>query len=938
MKSPDEVSPELQTLIDGLLDGLLSEEEIQQLEAFLRGCPGAQVYFRRYCQLHINLDTGTRVQRAVDAFRNRRVGTAQPAPVGVTVCSGQRLWAWAARCGRAFFQSPQVAWASCAVIVGLVGVGLYFRVFNGALQQEAGQVSTVRSSERDMIHVRLDTEETRTVGLGDKGQVIVEGPADLELIGTSRGRLQRGRVKINKTDGGGFVLETPRGVVTDLSTEFGVDVAHDLATEVIVFDGSVELAAGGKPGSVRLVRGEGVVVGAAGELDRVMSIVTYGDRLFRRASAPDEEEVPLITEVRDNIRVSESKQFYEIVAGGLGEDAFCYVDRPEDDWNGVDKRGMPAYLIGADYVKTFCGDQVRQDLKISVTLSRPAKLYVFMDDRVAPPDWLRTGFVDTGDNIGRDNGKMSPLSGMKDYVRDLGAGNSIDHRHSIWMRVVDQAGVVDLGPIWGAVDETAMYGIAAVAIEPDAPVVSVSAGVEPVDWSRFAELMGMRSEDAFGQDLIGLVQRESGHLYDLIHSTYPLEHYSYFGEAEGYRVNATGLGNSLRTLAHFAWGNAVMIRTGVFDPSLASVSQGEALRRTELAIRGVAMTHIANNNVPKYYHWGQGVRNRSWQAAYWASRGAQAAWMLWDSLSTETQQAVATMVKYEADALANDIVPYWRSRAGTSLTPGDTKAEENAWNSRIVTVAQAMMPNDPHVGLWRQKASELMISSYSRPSDVHNTTPVDGRQVSQWLNGYNTFDDGVLVNHHIVHPDYIAAHTLTYDTLVDATLAGQCIPASAFFNEQLTWDAMTKLAFVVGTNPYGTGEARPVLPPGGTVFHRRPDGRLDPTLYFPNGNNWSFNSAVDSNYVLFLIYGHVRGLDAGQSPSALDWAAAQIDALEELQNRTGHTGNLYAPGDWNGDLNTIEADAYRELAETWLVHWLHQHDKISPMGAWGAVP
>jgi len=811
-------------------------------------------------------------------------------------------------------------------------------VFNGALQQEAGQVSTVRSSERDMIHVRLDTEETRTVGLGDKGQVIVEGPADLELIGTSRGRLQRGRVKINKTDGGGFVLETPRGVVTDLSTEFGVDVAHDLATEVIVFDGSVELAAGGKPGSVRLVRGEGVVVGAAGELDRVMSIVTYGDRLFRRASAPDEEEVPLITEVRDNIRVSESKQFYEIVAGGLGEDAFCYVDRPEDDWNGVDKRGMPAYLIGADYVKTFCGDQVRQDLKISVTLSRPAKLYVFMDDRVAPPDWLRTGFVDTGDNIGRDNGKMSPLSGMKDYVRDLGAGNSIDHRHSIWMRVVDQAGVVDLGPIWGAVDETAMYGIAAVAIEPDAPVVSVSAGVEPVDWSRFAELMGMRSEDAFGQDLIGLVQRESGHLYDLIHSTYPLEHYSYFGEAEGYRVNATGLGNSLRTLAHFAWGNAVMIRTGVFDPSLASVSQGEALRRTELAIRGVAMTHIANNNVPKYYHWGQGVRNRSWQAAYWASRGAQAAWMLWDSLSTETQQAVATMVKYEADALANDIVPYWRSRAGTSLTPGDTKAEENAWNSRIVTVAQAMMPNDPHVGLWRQKASELMISSYSRPSDVHNTTPVDGRQVSQWLNGYNTFDDGVLVNHHIVHPDYIAAHTLTYDTLVDATLAGQCIPASAFFNEQLTWDAMTKLAFVVGTNPYGTGEARPVLPPGGTVFHRRPDGRLDPTLYFPNGNNWSFNSAVDSNYVLFLIYGHVRGLDAGQSPSALDWAAAQIDALEELQNRTGHTGNLYAPGDWNGDLNTIEADAYRELAETWLVHWLHQHDKISPMGAWGAVP
>jgi hypothetical protein len=464
-----------------------------------------------------------------------------------------------------------------------------------------------------------------------------------------------------------------------------------------------------------------------------------------------------------------------------------------------------------------------------------------------------------------------------------------------------------------------------------------SQNVQPVDWSRFSGMTGVQPGDTFAQDLTGLAQRESAYLYNLIHSTYPIEHYSYFGEAEGYRIDTTNLGDSVRTLAHFAWGNAVLIRTGVFDPSVAGVSLSEALHRTELAIRGVAMTHVSNNDIPKSYHWGQGVSGRSWQAAYWASRGAQAGWMLWDSMSSETRQAVATMAKYEADAFINYTVPYWRSKTGTPLTPGDSKAEENAWNSRVLTIAQAMMPTDPNVALWRQKASELMVSSYSRASDVGNSAIVDGRQVRLWLNGYNTFDDGTLSNHDIIHPDYMASHTLTYDTLVDTTLAKQYIPRSAFFNDQYTWSAMTKLNFVVGTNPYGANEAEPMVAPGGTVFHKKPNGSLDPVLYFPNGNDWSINPAVDSNYLLYLSYAHVRKLDAGQSVAALDWAAVEIDALEVLQNRPGHTGNLYEPGDWNGSLNTTEADGYRELTESWLVHWLEQHNMISPIGDWGAV-
>lgn len=61
------------------------------------------------------------------------------------------------------------------------------------------------------------------------------------------------------------------------------------------------------------------------------------------------------------------------------------------------------------------------------------------------------------------------------------------------------------------------------------------------------------------------------------------------------------------------------------------------------------------------------------------------------------------------------------------------------------------------------------------------------------------------------------------------------------------------------------------------------------------------------------------------------------DPTDAGANRRDHHGNLYQTGDWNDDLTTIEVDAYRELAESWLVHWLHRHDMISPSGDWGPI-
>jgi hypothetical protein len=259
-------------------------------------------------------------------------------------------------------------------------------------------------------------------------------------------------------------------------TEFGLDVCTDRRTEVVVFRGAVGLRLAkrdrlNKQARVqRLAQGDGVVIDERGQIDRIMSIVTGDAAAFRRDSEPRTGAfVPVIVQVSDNLRASDTKKFYEIVPGGMREDALAYVDRPEHDWNGVDTRGMPAYLIGADYIKPFNADKRRRDVEITVTLGRPSRLFIFFDDRIPVPDWLREGFHDTGDDIALDVGPVDFGPGKVPIVvkRGFGPGNLVDDRMSVWERIVDKPGPNKLGLNGGITQSSTMYGIAAIPLKSE---------------------------------------------------------------------------------------------------------------------------------------------------------------------------------------------------------------------------------------------------------------------------------------------------------------------------------------------------------------------------------------------------------------------------------------------------------------------------------------
>lgn len=284
----------------------------------------------------------------------------------------------------------------------------------------------------------------------------INSPAVLEIGSPMKARVLRGRLTVEVPEGAeGFAVETPRTSVVDLGTVFGVEVDDLGLTDVVVFKGKVDLEKTvaeqdsnlERRDRQRLNMGDAVRVDHGGAIQRLVSI-QHGHYSLSTDSADSLSlnRSPVITSVSDNLSGTGSLRFFEVVPGGMNEDALAFVDRESHQWNGVDASGMPKYLIGGDYLKTFNDDKFASNLEIRVELAGPAYIYVLFDNRLPVPDWLRERFEDTGDDIGIDEGPHVFPSGIRHNRQSgNGAGASIDRTHSVWKQVVHQQGQVRLG-------------------------------------------------------------------------------------------------------------------------------------------------------------------------------------------------------------------------------------------------------------------------------------------------------------------------------------------------------------------------------------------------------------------------------------------------------------------------------------------------------------
>ena len=271
-KSPG--SDEFFALLSELVDGDLPPPRAERLRDLLRDDPEAQDlyldFMRLHAHLHLAYDSGSGPADmpggssmplkplSVSPFE-LAVGGVVDEELGGTVgaISSGRFWpsslvvGWALA---AFFaivlafvsrpseprklpiaaRPPGKVDVSKGVAVVVRAAGVRWESSDGRIPQE-GDV---------LPQCRLKVLEGRAMlSMLNGVSVIVEGPADIELLSVDRITCHRGQLRTRVPEGAeGFVVSGPNSAIVDLGTEFGVNIKSDGKSRGKVFEGEVEAA------------------------------------------------------------------------------------------------------------------------------------------------------------------------------------------------------------------------------------------------------------------------------------------------------------------------------------------------------------------------------------------------------------------------------------------------------------------------------------------------------------------------------------------------------------------------------------------------------------------------------------------------------------------------------------------------------------------------
>ena len=87
------------------------------------------------------------------------------------------------------------------------------------------------------------------------------------------------------------------------------------------------------------------------------------------------------------------------------------------------------------------------------------------------------------------------------------------------------------------------------------------------------------------------------------------------------------------------------------------------------------------------------------------------------------------------------------------------------------------------------------------------------------------------------------------------------------------------------------------------------------------------------------VQAKVFGFDKGKDFDAMGWREPASSACSNCNQRSGDDGNVYQPGDWVADYYSNEQILFETNAGAWMMWWLYQRGKISPIGpGWGPLP
>ncbi|MET9022478.1 discoidin domain-containing protein [Actinopolymorpha sp. NPDC004070] len=230
-----------------------------------------------------------------------------------------------------------------------------------------------------------------------------------------------------------------------------------------------------------------------------------------------------------------------------------------------------------------------------------------------------------------------------------------------------------------------------------------------------------------------------------------------------------------------ALGNAVLLRFGTYDASVAGFSRNVLRDHT---VRSLEAAIAANRFVdPAHGTWGARIYWDATMEAYLVA----AAHLMWADLDDHTRAGVDTILRGEAgylvDAGAGPGDPDREGGTTNGLLGGyvdDTKMEEMGARTMMLAAADAFLPGDAGRSRWREWLNRWTLNMDGLPvADEVNPTVVDGRPVAAWTSAHNIFDTFTSENHGGWNGMYQqSAATYPGRNVVQYLIAGQPVPAS----------------------------------------------------------------------------------------------------------------------------------------------------------------
>jgi len=228
-------------------------------------------------------------------------------------------------------------------------------------------------------------------------------------------------------------------------------------------------------------------------------------------------------------------------------------------------------------------------------------------------------------------------------------------------------------------------------------------------------------------------------------------------EACGYfKANSAGNSNEdgVRTNADFSMICAFLYKYAQGKVTLPTGITWNAVK--DMALKSLVFgysTHKANkfkvtsNNA----YWGSvSEADHTWESSLWAMSLAYSSFFLADELTAEQKTYIYNMIKAECN--------YELERTIPSGYSGDTKAEENGWETNILACALGLYPDDALASKWFERLRSFAINCYSHVDDANDATVIDPdydqTTVKDLFVGKNLYDDYTLQNHNYFHTSY----------------------------------------------------------------------------------------------------------------------------------------------------------------------------------------